>query len=112
MSPKLPIIRRRIVTDANGRTCRIEVMIEQTSDIIKYPPEGIKCVFRVFREKGLGNEEFELILLIDNHEPFGFHYHDRLPTVHDSRLSIHISNWCDAWNIFDEKLEEMLNEKT
>ncbi|HAZ13817.1 MAG: hypothetical protein A2X86_14520 [Bdellovibrionales bacterium GWA2_49_15] len=109
MSPKLPIKSQRVLTDSKGRMCKIDVSIEQTSDMKKFPPDGKKCVFRVFREKVRGSEDFELVVLIDNHEPLGFHDHDKLPEVHDSRVQVHTTSWQEAWNTFDSKLKELLN---
>jgi hypothetical protein len=108
MKLKFPIYRQKNLIDDVGRICRVEVFIEQTSDASKYPPDGKKCIFRLFREKTVGSDKFELIFLIDNHEPFGFHYHDQLPSQHHSRVRILTSNWQEAWIIFDRKVKELL----
>lgn len=108
MSSKLPICRTIAMMDAQGRLYKNFIKVEQTSDPTLYRPDGIKCVFRVLREKTRGSEDFELILLIDNHEPFGFHCHDKLPMLHDSRKPIQASNWKEAWIIFDEMVKEFL----
>lgn len=108
MSPRLPIHRQRVMVDAQGRVCKVDVIIEQTADTAMYPPDGKKCVFRIVREKVAGDEDFELVLLIDNHEPFGYHHHDKLPEIHGSREPIHTSSWEEAWKIFDEKMKELL----
>ena len=110
MSPRLPIIRNRILVDRLGRICVIEIRIEETTDQSKYPPDGKKCVFRLKREVQARGDVFNLILLIDNHEPFGFHWHDKLPNIHDSRKKIWATNWMEAWDIFDKKLKELINE--
>ncbi len=110
MNPNLPIHRQRLTTDRQGRICKIEVSIEQTADSNMYPPNGLKCVFKVLREKIKGDEEFEIVLLIDNHKPFGFHNHPKLPLVHDVRGVIHASSWDEAWHIFDKKVKELLDE--
>jgi hypothetical protein len=110
MGPRLPIKKRWISTDKLGRTCIVEVDIEQTTNKSLYPPHGVKSVFKVKREKKPGVEDFEAVILIDNHEPFGFHEHPKLPAEHDYRKSIHISDWQDAWLEFEKRIEEILNE--
>lgn len=50
-----------------------------------------------------------MVLLIDNHMPFGFHFHPGLPSNHDEREDIHASDWQMAWEIFDRKLKELFN---
>jgi hypothetical protein len=108
MKLKFPIYRDISLVDALGRVCRVEVVIEQTADFVKYFPDGKKCIFRFFREKVASSDIFELILLLDNHEPYGFHYHDKLPNDHDSRVRIMTLNWSEAWIVFDEKVKELL----
>ncbi len=51
MKSRLPIIRRRIMTDKMGRTCIVDVTIEQSNDYKKYQPDG-KDVSFGFSEKG------------------------------------------------------------
>lgn len=106
--PKLPKRRRRIVTDSEGRLCKIEVDVKQTDNFEKYGPDGIKAVFKVIRQKDGG--DFEEVILIDNHKPLGFHNHDDLPGNHNSRETICASTWQEAWDIFDSKVRELFNE--
>lgn len=110
MAPKLPIYKRWISTDKLGRICVVEVKIEQTTKISLYPPDGVKSVFKIKREWHRGAEDFEVVVLIDNNEPFGFHEHPQLPNEHDYRRTIHASNWQDAWHEFEKRIEEILNE--
>lgn len=109
MGSRLPITKRWICTDKLGRTCVVEVNIEQTTNTTLYP-DGIKSVFKIKREKTAGDEDFEAVVLIDNHEPFGFHEHPKLPEKHDFRRSIHVSTWQEAWREFEKRIEEILNE--
>jgi hypothetical protein len=88
----------------------IEVNVESTLNRSLYPPDGVKSVFTIKREKNPGTEEFELVLLIDNHAPFGFHEHPKLPDKHDYTRTIHISSWQDAWFEFEKRIEDVLNE--
>lgn len=110
MAPRLPIKKRWIGTDKSGRTCVIEVSVEQTTRTSLYPPDGIKSVFKIKREGTPGAEDFEVVVLIDNHEPFGFHEHPKLPVKHSYRKSIHVSDWKSAWIEFEKRIEEILNE--
>ncbi|CBW26607.1 hypothetical protein BMS_1782 [Halobacteriovorax marinus SJ] len=105
-SPKLPINRNWIATGKDGETYLIDVSIKQTDDKNKYPPIGVKSVFRVLQIDS--NGEQKLVILIDNHKPFGFHEHDKLPEVHDSREEIHTDDWQGAWTIFEERIKELL----
>ena len=106
--PKLPIDLDWIATGKkDGETYKVTVSVEQTDDKKKFPPEGVKSVFRVFRLKSDGNKE--LVILIDNHEPFGFHEHDKLPEEHDSRKQICADDWKDAWKEFEERMKELFS---
>ncbi len=110
MGFRFPIIKKWISTDKRGRTCVIAVNIELTCNRSLYPPDGVKSVFTIKREKYPGTEDFELVLLIDNHAPFGFHEHPRLPVEHDFRRILHITTWQEAWNEFENRIEDVLNE--
>ncbi len=110
MSPKFPIHKIWVEIDATGRTCIVEIKVEQTNNKATYPPDGIKSVFIVKRENRPGGEDFEAVLLIDNHAPFGFHEHPKLPSDHEFRETVHASSWVDAWDIFEKRIEELLDE--
>jgi hypothetical protein len=105
--PTLPIIRSRVVTTKSNDLFVIEVSIEQTEDFDKYPPDGIKATFRILKSSG-GVEENELVVLIDNHRPFNYHEHDKLPEEHNSRKRIEANNWQEAWQLFDLKVKEVI----
>ena len=80
-------------------------MVEQTKDKDKYPLEGVKSAFKVFKVNDSG--EKELVILIDNHRPLGFHEHIGLPEQ-EPRKEIHASNWQEAWEIFERKVKELI----
>lgn len=105
--PKFPIFRSIVKIGGSGEVFRVEVSIKDTDDLLRYPPDGIKAVYRAFKIKEL-REDIELVILIDNHMPFNYHEHDKLPDDHNSRLSIDASNWQEAWRIFDLKIKEIL----
>lgn len=93
--------------DAKNRLYKVSIYVAETDDLKKYP-EGVKAIFRLFRLNDEGNEE--LIILMDNHEPFGFHEHDKLPGEHDSREQLKTDDWKEAWNIFQERCKGIFNE--
>ena len=92
MNIQLPFRHQHIVFDKKGRVCKIEISIE-SADPAFYRPDGKKCVFRFIRERCSGKEDFEIVFLIDNHEPFGFHMHLKLPANPDAREVINASDW-------------------
>lgn len=73
----------------------------------KYP-EGVKAVFKMIRLDVGEENETELVILIDNHKPIGFHSHDGLPENHDFRKPLHVTDWKVAWSIFQAKYREIL----
>ena len=110
MGISFPIIKRYEVFNSIGRTFVVEIIIKETEDYLNYFPEGKKCIFRLFREKIINSREFELVLLIDNHAPYGFHIHNKLPEIHDSRVGIKTSDWKEAWYNFDKFTKELMDE--
>ncbi len=110
MNPKLPLSKRWAEIDRQGRNCVVAISIEQTLDKLIYPPNGIKSVFKVIREKNAGTEDYEIVYLIDNHEPFGFHEHPKLAADRENRKTVHASSWDEAWVLFEKKIEEILDE--
>lgn len=109
MNIQLPFKHERILFDKKGKICKIEINIELADPKI-YKPDGKKCVFRFIREQNVDGEDFEIVFLIDNHEPFGLHEHPKLPEEHGVREIIHASEWSQAWDIFDARTKELLNE--
>jgi len=52
-------------------------------------------------------------LLIDNHEPYGFHMHTKLPDDHSLRIELEIETYQEAMNVFFDEVERILkNEET
>lgn len=99
--------RNSICSDLSGNRYLVEISIEDSDDKSKYP-EGVKAVFRLIRLDVDSNGETELVLLIDNHAPQGFHSHDKLPDNHDFRNPLYINHWKEAWGIFQTKCREVL----
>ena len=100
----LPVVNDYVFTGINGSEYFVEIEVYETKDLVMFP-EGVSATFRLFKIDQ--NAERQLIYLIDNHAPYGFHEHDKLPVKHESRKSIHTVSWQDAWNKFQEKCREM-----
>ena len=99
----LPVNETYIFSGKNGKEYIVEIDIFHTANRRMFT-EGISATFRLFEIDEFA--EKELVYLIDNHEPFGFHEHDELPKNRESRISLRVRNWQEAWNIFQMKCKE------
>jgi hypothetical protein len=75
--------------------------------IVKVPvsekfPEGKKARFVLLHVDGYPR------LLVDNHEPFGFHMHTQLPDDHGVRLELLVIDHDEALNIFLREVERII----
>ena len=69
-------------------------------------PEGIKASFVL-----IDLEENVPRLLVDNHEPFGFHMHTALPHSKDVRVKLKVKSYLEALQEFKtEALRIVRNE--
>lgn len=94
-------------SDKKKQFYRWEVSVEKSHDLPLYP-EGVKAVFRLIRVNADGLGGNELVILIDNHHPYGFHEHDKLPNDHNSRAVLNVTSWKDALDIFQQKCRRIL----
>ena len=101
------ISRSSITVGKNGFRYKVEISIEEHWDLERYP-EGVKAVFKLIRLDINDDFESELVVLIDNHHPYGFHSHDKLPREHGHRVRLCLSDWRQAWEVFQEKCQEIL----
>lgn len=70
-------------------------------------PDGfkLKCV--------LANTELNIpVLLVDNHEPFGYHMHTRLPYDKKYRVTLNVNSYQDAISLFMSEAEKVVNNET
>jgi len=103
----LPVIRSYFAEDQRSQLYRIEINVHQNDNLDQYP-QGVKSTFRMLKVNSENGDQ--LVVLVDNHKPFGFHYHDKLPDNIKSRVHIYTDSWQEAWTKFQEICKEILNE--
>lgn len=70
-------------------------------------PSGIKAKFALIHTEGN-----YIRLLVDNHEPFGFHIHTQLPADKNVRIQLLVSDYKEALKLFRQEVERIIrNEK-
>lgn len=69
-------------------------------------PGGIKAKF-LLKDIELGFAR----LLVDNHEPFGFHMHTKLPEEKDHRMELDVIDYNEAMALFFEEVERIANDE-
>jgi hypothetical protein len=99
----LPIVIDYEIIGLNGNLYFVEIEIFESENLGVFS-EGVNATFKLFKIDE--NGERQIIYLIDNHIPYGFHEHDRLPGNHESRSPIHVKSWQEAWVKFQEKCRE------
>jgi hypothetical protein len=100
----LPVITDYAFTGTDGNEYIVEIDVYETQNLTMFP-EGVSGTFRLFKLDQDG--ERKLIYLIDNHAPYGFHEHDELPENHESRVKIHVKNWQESWDKFQDRCLEI-----
>ena len=71
-------------------------------------PDGIKAKY-LLQDVANGVAR----LLVDNHQPYGFHMHTKLPADHAHRETLTVKNCQEALNFFLEEVGRILkNEET
>ncbi len=104
MTQAKALIREVILLD-NGRF-EAHIKVYEVSNRNKFP-DGFK-VSCALVELGTG----VLRLLLDNHQPFGYHMHTKLPEDKSFRLSIYVLNHQEAIQLFFKHAEKVFkNEK-
>lgn len=98
------IDRKQVI---QGGRYLISIKVYEVGPSKKYP-DGIKAKF-VLQDTVNGYAR----LLVDNHEPHGFHIHTRLPHDRTHRESLDVSGHDDALTLFLEEVERIVrNEET
>lgn len=88
---------------SNGKYT-VKVTVYVVSKSRKFP-DGIKAKFL------LQNEDGTTRLLIDNHEPFGFHMHSGLPDQHDVRERLDVNNYQEAMEFFFREVRRIIENE-
>lgn len=68
-------------------------------------PTGIKAKFILLHEEGYPR------LLVDNHEPYGFHMHTCLPEDRDTRVELKVTDHNEALSIFLREVERIVKDE-
>lgn len=102
---KAKLIRNQRVVIGQGRFI-VDIKAYEVSNNKKYP-EGVKlkCVL-------LDVEIGKPRILLDNHEPYGFHLHTRLPEDHDFRVSLNISDYEEAIQMFFKEVRKVVSDES
>ena len=90
---KTRVLKKEIIVFADGRFLA-EVKVIEVPRSHKFP-DGIKlrCVL-------LDVERNVPRLLLDNHEPFGYHLHTKLPEDKNFRASLDVADYSEAVRLF------------
>ena len=94
-----------LLMGADGLEYKAEIEVYESANEEMFP-EGVSATFLLFRLNKGG--EKELVLLIDNHKPYGFHLHDEMPYKPEKRVLIETMSWQEAWKIFQKKCKRYL----
>lgn len=69
-------------------------------------PAGIKAKYALIDSEG-GFPR----LLVDNHEPYGFHMHTKLPEEKADRVPLSVTNYTDALDLFFQEAERIVGDE-
>lgn len=101
---KVRIIEDGVTYFADGRyEARIKVLEVPRS--LKFP-DGFKvsCVL-------LDKNSKTVRLVLDNHQPFGYHIHTALPQNKNARLQVDVKNYAEAIRLFFREVRKVANEE-
>lgn len=82
----------------------IELSVYEVKKSEKFP-KGIKVKFLLLDLEKNGPR-----LLIDNHEPYGFHMHSELADNHQVRVPLQVKDYQEAREIFFDEVERIIYE--
>lgn len=94
------LVDERVVAKSGKYVVLIKVYQVERS---KRFPDGIKAKF-LLQDIELGFAR----LLVDNHEPFGFHMHTLLPHEKDHRVTLNVNGYQEAMQLFDREVERIV----
>lgn len=103
MSKAKVVISQVLLLDNEKFEAHINVY--EVSNNLKFP-DGYK-VRCALVERASGS----LHVLLDNHQPYGYHLHSRLPKDKNFRLSLDVTNYGEAIKLFFSLVRKVTNEK-
>ena len=98
------IVNRTLVLSNDGRYEGV-IQVLEVVESEKFPL-GIKARFVL-----LDTYEETARLLVDNHEPYGFHMHTKLPGDHRYREKIETNDYEEALQIFLREVERIIRHE-
>lgn len=100
---KVRIITDQIILLENEKFAA-HVKVYKVTRSLKFP-DGykVRCAL-VERDTGA------LRVLLDNHEPFGYHLHTKLPEDKNFRVSVDVKNYSEAIRLFFKEAKKVNNE--
>jgi hypothetical protein len=102
---KAKVLRDQSLDFADG-TFEAQVKVYEVAKSLKFP-DGFKVRCALIETK-----TGALRVLLDNHEPFGYHLHAKLPKDRKARTSVNVRNYQDAISLFFDEVEKVVkNEK-
>jgi hypothetical protein len=102
---KARFITNRILFFLDGRF-EAHIKVYEVGRSFKFP-DGFKvrCAL-IEKESGV------LRILLDNHEPYGYHLHTKLPEDKNFRVTIEVKNYSEAISIFIKEIRKVLKNET
>lgn len=102
---KARVLRDQTISFADG-ALEAQVKVYEVAKSLKFP-DGFKIRCALIEVKS-----GDLRVLLDNHEPFGYHIHTNLPMDRKARASANVRNYQEAINLFFDEVERLVkNEK-
>ena len=102
MSKARILINRVIVLEHDRFEARVKVY--EIPKSLKYPQGHKVSCSLVERETGV------LFVLLDNHEPFGYHLHTKLPEDKNFRTGVDVKNFIEAIRLFFREAKKVFYE--
>ncbi len=102
MSKARSVIDRAVLLEHGKFEARVKVY--EIPKSLKFPQGHKVSCSLVERETGI------LRVLLDNHEPFGYHLHTKLPEDKSFRVGVDVKNHIEAIRLFFREARKVYNE--
>lgn len=103
MSPARILVHQELILD-NGKF-KAHIKVFEVPKSAKFPDGYKVSCSLVDCETGV------LRVLLDNHQPYGYHLHTKLPENKNFRVSVNVVNHPEAIKLFLTEVKRVLNEK-